>query len=294
MIITQLTGGLGNQMFQYALGYILSTKNQDDLYLDLAIFADNKNGDTPRPYEMDIFKIGTPDCTVHDRIRLGDENPIIGMINRVFHTHLNADPPTLVKESGHHFSPSVLTMKGDLYLRGFWQTDKYFREYRDQILKIFTFRKKISKQSTQTLREIESKNSIAVHVRRGDYLSNPAAKKYHGLCNPSYYQKAAVMIAKKIECPVFYVFSDDPEWCQSNLKFGGKTVFVTHNSGGSSWQDMRLMTACQHHIIANSSFSWWGAWLCQNAQKIVIAPKKWLATSSTQMDDICPSEWIRL
>lgn len=294
MIITQLTGGLGNQMFQYAIGKVLCVNNEDELFLDLTLYTDTKNGDTQRNYELGIFGIDTPEASLTDRTKLGDENPILKLINKVFHTNINTYPTTLVKESGHFFQPEILSLKGDIYLRGFWQSEKYFSSHRDLILNTFRFAKRKSKKSTELMKKIIVENSIAVHVRRGDYVTNPNAKKYHGLCRASYYHKAGSALSKQISNPIFYVFSDDPAWCKNNLKFPGKTIFVTHNTGNRSWEDMWLMSSCKHHIIANSSFSWWGAWLCNNTNKIVIAPAKWVADPIVEMPDIIPEGWIRL
>lgn len=294
MIITQLNGGLGNQMFQYALAKVLATQNNDDLYLDLSPFTDTKNGDTPRTYGLSIFGINNPECSTYDRIRLGDENPILKMINRTLGTSFDTTPSSLVKERQHAFDPKVLELKGDLYLRGFWQSEKYFLKYRDLILETFSFKKKLSKKSVELLKKIEIRNSISVHVRRGDYANNPSTKKYHGLCGLGYYRRAVALIKKLSINPTYFVFSDDPEWCKSNLELPGKTIFVSHNKGSHSWEDMRLMSACKHHIIANSSFSWWGAWLSRYPDKIVIAPKKWVADPRVQMPDIIPEGWVTI
>lgn len=294
MIIAELSGGLGNQMFQYALARVMSLKNDDDEYVfDLSGYTDQKNGDTQRDYELDIFNIEAIECSTHDKIRLGDENPIIKSINRLLGTSLNANPSTLVKEVDHIFHPEILRRTGDLYLRGFWQTEKYFDTIRGILLQDFKFSRRISPKSKQLRLKIEENNSISIHVRRGDYVSNPITNKYHGTCSPTYYQKASSLIAKKVVDPIFYVFSDDPGWCKKNIKLAGKTIFVTHNRGKKSWEDMFLMSKCKHNIIANSSFSWWGAWLNSNPDKIVIAPKNWIV-GQNNMPDIIPASWITL
>jgi hypothetical protein len=293
MIIVELSGGLGNQMFQYALARVMSLKNDDEYAFDLSGYTDQKNGDTQRDYELDVFTIEAIECSTHDKIKLGDENPIIQSINRILGTRLNANPSSLVKEEGHFFHPEVLARTGDLYLRGFWQTEKYFNNYEEAIRQDFTFKKRMSPKSKTILSKILVQNSVSVHIRRGDYVSNPVTNKYHGTCSPAYYQKASSVIAKKVVNPTFYVFSDDPAWCKKNIKLAGKTIFVTHNSGKRSWEDMFLMSRCQHHIIANSSFSWWGAWLNTNPDKIVIAPKKWVG-GQISMPDIIPADWISI
>ncbi len=211
MIITQLSGGLGNQMFQYALGRVLSYKNNDDLLFDLSSFTDQNNGDTPRQYELAVFGIKPFESSTHDKIRLGDENPFIKMINSLFKTNIDPDPSTLVREKGHYYHPEIIDKRGDIYLRGFWQTEKYFLDYRHIILKDFTFKKKLNLKSISLLEQIQKNDSVSIHVRRGDYVSNHNANKYHGTCPVTYYQKAAKIILKTVTKPIFFVFSDDPK-----------------------------------------------------------------------------------
>jgi hypothetical protein len=136
-------------------------------------------------------------------------------------------------------------------------------------------------------------NAISLHVRRGDYANNPKTKATHGLCSLDYYQASVRQMAQKVARPHFFIFSDDMEWVQGNLKIDFPCVFVEHNRGAESYNDMRLMSLCKHHIIANSSFSWWGAWLNPNMEKIVIAPRKWFA-SQTAVPDLFPAGWIIL
>jgi hypothetical protein len=134
--------------------------------------------------------------------------------------------------------------------------------------------------------------SVAVHVRRGDYVSNEAASKTHGLTGVDYYRAAVEQISKKVVRPNLYVFSDDPNWCKDNLAFKQATTYVAHNSDGA--EDLRLMRLCRHNIIANSSFSWWGAWLNENPAKQVIAPQTWFADSIHNTKDLIPSTWQKI
>ncbi|MEI8232356.1 MAG: alpha-1,2-fucosyltransferase [bacterium] len=294
MIITQLSGGLGNQMFQYALGRVLSLKNDNDLVFDLSAYTDQKNCDTPRKYELDIFGIEPIECTHVEKVRYGDENPLIEAVNRACKTHLDSSAPTLVKERGHQFHKELLQLRGSQYLRGFWQSEKYFVDYRDQILHDFTFKHKVSQKTGQLLLQIKSSDSVAVHIRRGDYVTSKAANSYHGTCSPTYYLSASKVMGKHVAHPTFYIFSDDPDWCRDNIKLNGNFIYVSHNHGQQSWEDMLLISRCQHQIIANSSFSWWGAWLNTNPDKIVIAPKKWVNDKNLDTSDLLPGTWIKL
>ena len=143
------------------------------------------------------------------------------------------------------------------------------------------------------LDRIHSCNAVSVHVRRGDYVSVAETRERHGTCSLDYYQAGFEHIAARIADPVIFVFSDDPAWVQANLKFPSPTIYVTHNVGKQNYEDLRLMSACRHFIIANSTFSWWGAWLGEGAGKIVIAPKRW-GNKPDEMDDPVPEVWVRL
>lgn len=146
----------------------------------------------------------------------------------------------------------------------------------------------------QVAQNILSVNAVSLHVRRGDYVSNLTINQFHGTCSLEYYNQAIAQIAKKVETPHFFVFSDDPEWVKSNLKIDYSITIVDHNNADKNYEDIRLMSLCKHHIIANSSFSWWGAWLCRNPNKIVIAPLKWFNDKSINTTDLIPDGWIKI
>jgi hypothetical protein len=146
----------------------------------------------------------------------------------------------------------------------------------------------------ELLEEIRSRCAVAVHVRRGDYVRNARTNEFHGLCTPEYYQAAAKYVVDRIDEPTFLVFSDEPEWVQANLKLGRPTIYVTHDGNCAPHHDMWLMSQCSHHIIANSSFSWWGAWLCRNEKKMVVAPKRWFRDPKVNTSDLIPECWITI
>jgi hypothetical protein len=295
MIISWISGGLGNQMFQYALGKVLSYKNADELFLDLSgynPFITTK--DTPRIFELDIFRLKYIEASRSTIVRLSDSSPVINSINNLFKTKMNPYPKGYVQEAGHGFQSSILELQGNRYLKGFWQTEKYFKDYTDLIRSEFRFAKPAHGKNKSLLEEMKTTNSVSVHVRRGDYVSVKTTNKFHGTCDLSYYLRATNYISKHIVNPTYYVFSDDPKWCKTNLKFSSKTVIISHNSGDKSWEDLRLMSNCKHNIIANSSFSWWGGWLNNNPHKIIVAPKVWFRDKSVDTKDVVPSTWIKL
>jgi hypothetical protein len=206
----------------------------------------------------------------------------------------------LVNEKGYQFNPEIMELKGNIYLNGYWQSEKYFEAIRSNLLSEFSLKNSLldKLESNESLRKIKAlintTNSVSVHFRRGDYVSDSVTSQFHGTCSMSYYQNAIKRIVAEIPNPHFFLFTDDPEWVKSQKIIEGfpSTLAVTSNMH----LDMYLMSQCQHNIIANSSFSWWGAWLNRNPEKLVIAPKRWYAKVelNPQTQDLVPENWIRL
>ena len=179
------------------------------------------------------------------------------------------------------------------YLMGYWQSEKYFQFIEAIIRADFVFKQAMSNSNQLIANQIEQSNAVSLHVRRGDYANNPLTAATHGLCSMDYYMQAIQHIGECVYEPNFFIFSDDIVWVKENLKINFPCFYVDGNYGEESYNDMRLMSLCKHHIIANSSFSWWGAWLNQYAGKIVIAPNKWFA-HDTDVKDLLPESWVKL
>ena len=280
MVKTKLLGGLGNQMFQYAIAKNLSLRNKTKLYLDLSSLLSRGEavGYTFRDFELDIFDI---------KYSIENKKP------KTLITRLKSKirPLKVVRERDHTFHPEVLMLRGNIYLDGHWQNENYFTDIKTNILEDFSFKIPPDPSNEELLRQIMGVNSVSVHFRRGDYVTNPNANDYHGICSDEYYITALNIIQREVPNPHFFVFSDDIEAIKSSFTFNTDVTYVDNNPGKKSYEDMRLMAACQHNIIANSSFSWWGAWLNRNPQKKVIAPKNWFKQLES---DIVPKEWIKI
>lgn len=275
MIIVRLQGGLGNQMFQYALGRALSMKNKTELKLDTSFF-DLKNV-PKRNYDLDVFNI-KGNLTTNKYI-----NHIIYFFKKLI-GHKG-------QEKYFAFDPNILSIGPNAYLDGYWQSSKYFKGYEDQIREDFTLKNKPTQNIQVLAGEISKINSVCVHVRRGDYVGN----KNHEVVGPDYYKKGIEQISKLKTIEKIYVFSDDIEWCKSNLKFEFSTIFVDDSFVGAKGEGhMYLMSKCHNFIIANSSFSWWAVWLNESKDKIVICPKQWFPDNTINTSDLIPSEWIRI
>jgi len=199
----------------------------------------------------------------------------------------------VVRERHFQFDPSVLDLPDGVYLDGYWQSPRYFSDVQPVIRGAFSFDRKVSEQNRALAARISDADSVSIHVRRGDYTS-VRSLNYHGVCSMEYYRSAVRTMASKIRNPVFYVFSDDPAWVKENCSFCRPMIVVEHPGQEQAYTDMWLMSLCKHHIIANSSFSWWAAWLSANPEKIVIAPRQWFRDPNIKTDDLIPAAWLRL
>jgi len=292
MIITKLIGGLGNQMFQYAAGRRVAITNKTELKLDVSGY-NQQVGITPRKYMLDIFNIRASIATRQEIQFFTNQSK--NRIQRNFHRiKLTVLQRQYILQKSTHFTYDFLTIPDNSYLDGYWGSEKYFLDIGDIIRNDFTLKKNPDKVNSELIRYIKNCNSVSIHVRRNDYVKNQKTHDFHGVCGIRYYRKAVSVIMKKVRDPTFFIFSDDPDWCKAHLRFNYPTTHVTNNLGKNDCEDMRLMSECKHNIIANSSFSWWGAWLNNNPDKIVIAPKKWFRDSSIYTQDIIPDTWILL
>ena len=291
MIISNIIGGLGNQMFQYAAARAHSLRLDKALKVDTRDFSKYK---LHQGFELDkLFNVSTEIASGTDlKLILSWQKARI--MRRIFRRpqlkflrHRN-----YVVEPQFGYWKGVNQLKDNIYLDGYWQSEKYFIEFSDKIRADFTFKLPFSKQNAEIAKYIAQANAVSLHVRRGDYVNNKK-NAFISVCSLDYYRAAIEQTKSQVDKPVFFVFSDDIDWVKSNFVLDKKTVFVSHNDGSESFNDMRLMSLCKHHIIANSSFSWWGAWLNANPNKIVIAPKQWFA-SKLDDSDLVPANWLRL
>jgi hypothetical protein len=295
MILSRMDGGLGNQMFQYALAIILAQKNKTTVLLDNSFFdqTEKRLGHTPRKFELGIFAT-TYTFATPANILFFKQLSVLNKIKR----DLGFNYPKMYKETSFGYDEKVLTQQAPVYLRGFFQSYQYFIGYENSIKELFTFPvDKIDAVNKNLITTIKNTNSIAIHIRRGDYVNDPTTHQYHGICDLYYYQKAISLLTQENDDFTLFFFSDECDWVKEQFKdLSFPKQFIDHNIGVNSWKDMLLMSSCQHNIIANSSFSWWAAWLNTNPDKKVIAPKKWFELSEEEMNtsDLTPPDWMRL
>lgn len=293
MIIARMQGGLGNQLFIYAAARCLAIKNVVPLKLD--IVSGFKNDRLGRRYCLQRFNIKAEIASKYESFDfcLGRE---VQYFLRKASKIIPIEKRRYITQESAKVDPRILDLKvrGRIFLEGYWQSEKYFAEIADIIREEFTFKEDQTGQNKEFAQMISSSSSVSVHVRRGDYVSQPKTRRIHHVCGPDYYRRCIGEIAGRVGNPHFFVFSDDTRWCRENLQLDYPVTFVNHNGPDKSHEDLRLMSQCRHHIIANSSFSWWGAWLNSNENKIVLAPKNWFAKTIIGAEDIVPDGWMKM
>jgi len=300
MICVQLSGGLGNQMFQYACGRALAYKHKVCLILDLEHLEKNSSQPTHalREYELGIFLLNARKANVTElklfkpsRLSLLN-NKLSQMIGfpRIFNKNL------LIENKYIGYNRRIETLPKKCTIMGYWQSEQYFINIKVQIRKDFQFKPTLDIENDERKKKITSTNSISIHIRRGDYAERLGTKIAHGLCSLDYYNSAIKFLLQKINNPYFFIFSDDLNWVKQNLKIPHDHEFISGNVGNNSFVDMQLMSLCRNNIISNSTFSWWGAWLNPNPDKVVIAPEQWFndKTKNAYTDDLIPNEWVRI
>jgi hypothetical protein len=291
MIITRLKGGLGNQLFQSAAGLRLARARNTKLLVDRSLLESSAFR-TARSYEMDAFRFSAEMACPKDVKTLAP--PVLSRIRRRITRLSGSNSGFPEKERHFHFDPDVLSLPDGVCLDGYWQSEFYFADSVDRVRKEFTFKKSPVGKNVEIIAEMASCNAVSLHVRRGDYVTDPGANAIHGVCSVDYYYRAIDYISERVPNPVYFLFSDDPEWVRENLELRGPASVIDHNGLEAGCEDLRLMSQCKHHIIANSSFSWWGAWLNSNPNKIVVAPEGWFADGPRDTSDLIRASWVKL
>jgi hypothetical protein len=285
MIIVKIIGGLGNQMFSYAFAKALE-KRGNIVKIDISGYKKY----TLHDYQLNKYYIDLPVSTENENSSLYGQTFLNKIMRRI-----GLDFSKRIKEKNFFYQKKFLEITNEAYFEGYFQSEKYFKDIKNIITKQFTIKSNISSY-TNDLKKIiiDSNNSCSLHIRRGDYV-NAKNISTHGICDLKYYKNAISYLEKKFGVLTFFIFSDDIEWCKNNLKIDN-AVFVNSEEKRIAHEDIYLMSICNHNIIANSSFSWWGAWLNINDDKIVIAPKDWFADNNLNnvSSDIVPEDWVRI
>jgi len=294
MIIIGLKGGLSNQMFQYAVGRSLAGLLETELKLDKSFYDNQIHRHSKRKYELCKLNIKENFASASE-IRKFKNASVLGEISAKISSWLGfqVKRSAITKEKGFEFNSEIMKLVRHSYLDGYWQSYKYFENIGGIIREEFKNRSEWNEPNREMLRLIKNSKSVAIHFRRTDYVLNRETAAFHGTCSMDYYQEAVEYIKSKVDNPKFFAFSDDIEWVKVNFRMNN-LKYIDNNDSNHGELDLSLMKHCQHFVIANSSFSWWGAWLCENPDKIVIAPHNWFKDKNINTDDLIPANWIRM
>lgn len=304
MITVKLKGGLGNQLFQYACGRALALRSGQKLALDVTGYTYRKPGsvETPRSFSLSPFDIVVDEIieTPRPGLELGGKislwTRIIRKISGKYHIGWD---PSFFKKINADAKAGM-----DVYLDGFWWSENYFSDAADSIREDLKLKSPLGPRAQEVSRIIEQNENIpvSVHIRRGDYVLDPRTNAYHGVCPKEYYDKALAHLVSKTGPRIqIFIFSDDIAWVKENMPFDYPTLYVSSGTAIDSsigaiadYEELILMSKCSHHVIANSSFSWWGAWLNPSDKKIIIAPSRWTQKKVRDSREMLPSSWIRI
>lgn len=279
MIYTRLHGFLGNQMFQYAAAADVAARLGVQVALDPRSAMAKGQGNLRDVFDLPVV---TPAHLPPDK----GKRPIAYAAWRYL-----GRKPTMHREKSLGYDPAIKGWGDESYLHGYWQSDKYFATVLDHLREVFVMKPPMSPKNAAMADEIAAGSSVALHVRRGDYVALGAA----AVCDQAYYTAALKTVTDALaKAPKVFVFSDDPTWARDNLDVPFEKVVVDLNGRETAHEDMRLMSLCQHNIIANSTFSWWSAWLNKNPSKRVAAPARWFANDHQLNPDILPADWIAI
>lgn len=291
MIELILQGGLGNQMFEYATAYALSRQNACDLALDMSFFDVFKDRKWCRPYELNVFGL-------QNNVKMTSRHHLwVRIMSTVGNFCLKRGKNVVGRCVFELDDIGPLKNYRALLLCGYFGSYRLFSAYREELLHEFAFADLPNEENAALLLSIQNCESVAVHIRRGDYLEGKNKDVYYHLA-PEWYRQAMEEISKRVKSPVYYFFSDDIAWAREQFADVRNAFFVDVNHGRDAYNDMRLMSTCKHNIIANSTFSWWGAWLNTNPNKIVVAPYQRFKMSDSVNERyrhrMIPQDWITL
>jgi len=292
MVIVKLFGGLGNQMSQYAMGRRAAFARNVPLKLDIGWF--NQPGDTTsRNFDLSHFRINKEFATQDEIKHYKSVRKILGRDLYEFMVPLSKR--SLVREKLFEpFNPKFMKLGKNIYLEGYWFDERYFKDIKDIIYTDFTLSNGLSEKFKPHEKTISVTDSISIHIRRGDYINNPVFKQLFAACSIEYYRSALEKILPVTKKPHLFIFSDEIEWAEQYLRFSVPATYISNKDADSPNEEMILMSMCKHNIIANSSFSWWGAWLNKNPYKIVVAPEKWLNSDRSDIAVSLPESWLKL
>lgn len=288
MIVVRLMGGLGNQLFQYAASRHLAQLNDTELFVDTTFLESTVENTTPREYCLSNFNVASK--IADEKLLQNFRGSEFSIPERIKIKLISLGKYNKYKFDDYGFDEQFLKLKGNYYLRGFFQTEKYFKSIESIIREELTVKDEFIPKDKQLIDDIKNRNSVAIHIRRGDYIRNLSSMEAHGLCTKDYYTKSIENMKRELGNDLhFYLITDDAKWVQTEMRWDINSTLIENKS---TIEDFYLMSLCKHNIIANSTFSWWAAWLNKNENKRVILPKHWLNNLLSDTIEIAPKNWI--
>lgn len=298
MIVVKIMGGLGNQLFQYAFGMALAEKNKINVRYDLSFFDDQleRHDYTPRKLSLSSFGLEIAEIT---KLELINFQRVINPITFYDKVYKLLSRKKYHIENGPHYESEVSNLKNNTYCEGYFQDERYFANISRKIRLIFTIKSEDIETNEEILKlnnEIVSSESICIHIRRGDYITNPINYKIFGELSKEFYLKAINHIESKTKSKTKkFLFSNDIEWCKRTFSENQDITIVNNKlSGLNGITHFWLMSKCKHFVIANSSFSWWAAWLADYPNKIICRPDPWFINKDFIQADVCPDDWVKI
>lgn len=300
MIIVRISGGIGNQLFQYSLARAIKQHMPGvEVGLDDESYRHPKSHQTPRSFLLNKFNITLPITTMDEKMRAGishaHDKTLLSLLKKKISILINSRKPLnhrkFILEPSFAYCPEMSeTVHDDSFVSGIWQSERYFKDIAPILHKELTLKDLLSPTAEAMRQRINRDgSSVSVHVRRGDYTRLAKIRPLP----TDYYQRSFDYIRERIPNARFYIFSDDMEWTKTHFSAFENIVYAS-NQGMLDYEELTLMSSCRYHIIANSTFSWWGAWLDSRAEKIVITPNKWFSDSDADTKDLIPEEWVQL
>lgn len=293
MIVVRLIGGLGNQMFQYAAARALAERTGGELLFDVGGFADYAD----REFALGGYALRGRVATADELARFPGPGPERGRLGRLAERAGRAlgagrGGPAYYRQPHFHYDPGFERLCGDVYLDGYFQSERYFAPVAGALRAELAWPGPLASEAEAIAARIAAEESVALHVRRGDYVSDPHIAATHGALGPDYHRRAVALAAEGLAAPSVFVFTDDPDWVRTELDLGAPFTLV---DGGSPQADLHLMSQCRRKALANSSFSWWAAWLGAGQGRRVVAPRRWFGEErmrTRRMDDLYPQGWV--
>jgi hypothetical protein len=290
MILVELNGGIGNQMFQYAAAKSLAIHHKTILKLDISPGTDKSMPQElrPRPFDLHYFNLPDQFANVTDIESFNTKSALEKIKEKAKPNHKRK----IYREPFFHYDSNFFNAEADVYLKGLWQSEKYFYPFKNEIRNLFEFKNETVSTLKDVSYRLKNQNSVSIHIRRGDYLAKVSLEVL-GLIPLEHYQNAIELINSKMPDTFFYFFSDDINWVKESFQLPNAT-YISGDISKDHVEDLYLMSQCKHNIIANSSFSWWGAWLNNNPNKIVVVPKNWFNKGPKDTQDLIPEGWLKI